>query len=502
MSVCRRLIPCLLFVPLAAQALGTTPKDRTVYDSWMADIQYERASAQRAKEWERRSQQSGYKDYSADLAALNQQSRLQAQWASEEAEAAARRARREAAIRAREEEKRALLALYDAAEAGNADAQMQLAQRDESSAFGKWGIPRYQMVFGPRRPEALWRVVELLRRHAGEPEQLTSFRPVESFLGELAAGGDVRAAREAGEFWRAREDPFRAARFFAQAAEAGDISSQREALRLLATDRVDAVPAEPAAVLAWAKASAQRGEAFGQYWLGRMLCQGADVARNASEGVTWLRRAAAPLKDTTDADLATVRLRAAELAGLVLRDGAGVPADAPAGVELLRMAADAGSESARFALGQTYLLGLGVPASFEEALPWLRAAAKTDSGPAAALLATAYLRPDASEEEILEGLFWLKCVAKRRPEAMLAYGRILYAGEFGVEPDVSEALRYFGLAIEHYPKDAGVLDFLGDAYVHGSFGLQANATEGKRLLEQAAAAGSSRAAQRLAALKL
>lgn len=481
---------------------GSTPDQNTVYDGWIRASQDKRAEEQRAKE---RARWFVLPTYKSELPELLAQGRVRREAEEEAAYYAAVNARREAAQRAweeeqraRKEEERAILALYAAAESGDANAQMTIAESEEASAFGQWGIHRYEMIFGPRRSEALWRVVGLLRKHADEPERLTSFRPVESFLAELAAGGDVRAAREAGEFWAHRDDPFRAARFLSQAAGAGDMPAQQQALRLLAAEQVDWLPAEPGVVTGWARAAAQRGEINGQYLLGRSLCEGLEIKRDAAEGVAWLRRAVQNKKASGEAS-AAVRRKAAELAGLVLRDGIGVASDADAGIALLRVAADGGSGSAKLALGKTFLLGLGVPADRAQGLDWLRSAIDGGNGEAVFLVATACLQARSNDEEVIEGLTWLRRAAKRRPEAMLAYGKILFSGDFGVEPDAEEAMRYFGLAIQRYPKDPGVLDFVGDAYLQGIFGLPVKPEEGVKLLRQAAESGYVRSAQRLEA---
>lgn len=488
-----------LLLPLGpAFADYRSPQNRTVYDDWIADSRYKQDAEKRAKEWERRSTLSGYKDYSADLAALNQQSRMKAQWDAEEAQMKARREARDAARRAREAELAALTRLSDAARDGYPDALMDMGRRNENSEFARWGLSEYQMVFGPRRPEALWRVVDLLRRHADKSHLLNSFRPVDSFLAELATLGDVKAAKELALLREQQGDYDQAGRYFAQAGEGGDRDARRAAIALVAEDRVDAVPAAPENFNAWCESAAGAGIITAQWIHGRALVRGEEVAKNPAKGLALLRQAAGQDPARLNPAQKINRAQAAELAGRMLRDGAGVPADAAAGIALLKLSADAGHIPAMLQLGKTHMLGLGVPADAAKAKPWLEKAAQNDEAQAAYLLAMLELRPGAPAAEQAEGLGWLRRAAKRRPEAMLRYGEFLFEGAYGLEPDGEEAMNYFRLALQRYPRDGQVLDFVGASYLTGNYGARQNSAEAVRMLTLAYEQGSLRSAQRLA----
>src|SRR5690606_34819243 len=136
-------------------------------------------------------------------------------WEGGERRMRERREARGAAERAREAESRALAQLYDAAKAGGADALMTRGKRKQDS-FSRWGISEYPRVLGPRRREALWRIVTLMRTHTGDARGFGEFRSENSFLKELADSGDAKAAGELARFEMKWEDFYQAGNYFAQ----------------------------------------------------------------------------------------------------------------------------------------------------------------------------------------------------------------------------------------------------------------------------------------------
>lgn len=481
-----------------ARAEYRGPQNRTVYDDWIADSRAQRDAESRAKAWEDRAGRSGYTDYSSDLAWLNQQSRLQKEWEEEDRRASARRAARAAARAEQDEKERRLLALYDKASAGDADALMSLAAREETSEASRWGIRKYEVVFGPRRPEALRRIVALLRAHADKPDAGRDFRSVQSFLTELADLGDRAAAKEVAASLRRDGEYEGAANYFCRSAEGGDRESARAAIALLAEDRVDDLPAPTAAFSRWCSDEAAQGNLQGGYVLGRALCHGYGADKDPVKALDILRRTATTPASGLSPAQASARAKAAELAGRMLCDGAGVPADTSAGVALLEASASAGNIAAMSRLGKIHYLGTGVSPDTARARLWLTKAAELGDAPAAALLSMICLRPDAGSAEQSEGVAWLRKAAKRHPEAMLRYGRLLYEGGFGMEPDREEAAAYFARAFRQYPDDGGVLDFVGASYLEGRFGVRLNPAEGVRILTLAYDRGNLRSASRLA----
>jgi TPR repeat protein len=148
-------------------------------------------------------------------------------------------------------------------------------------------------------------------------------------------------------------------------------------------------------------------------------------------------------------------------------------------------------------LGKTYFWGSTTPADRASALHWFREGMKRGDGEAAYLLSFALLRPEASADETDEGLVALKRAARRHPEAMIRFGKLLYDGGLGIAADPPEAREYFALALQRYPKNGDVLEFLGSAYANGEYGVKNNPQEGVRLLALAWEHGSTIAAQRI-----
>ncbi|MGC4074687.1 MAG: hypothetical protein QM760_19730 [Nibricoccus sp.] len=323
---------------------------------------------------------------------------------------------------------------------------------------------------------------------------------MDSYLKELADSGDAKAAAELAQFEMKWEDFYQAGNYFAQAGVGGDVAARRQAIRLVAEDRVDAVTVAPEVFYGWAREFAAKGDVASQWVYARALALGGEIEKKPDEAVTLLRGLAALAPEKlSDAERA-MRAQAAALAGTMLLDGRGVAADPAAGVALLEIAAKAGDVDAMVTLGRSRLLGKGMEANAEQAVAWLEKAAAQDSAQAAELLATVYLQESSAEYDEALGVAWLQKAAKRRPKAMIAYGRVLAAGEYGVARDQEEALQFFNLAIQRYPNDPDVLEFVGQSYVGGEYGLREKPVEGVRILKLAYERGSVGAAQRLEAI--
>ena len=474
-----------------------TAQDRTVYDDWIAENRAKQDADRRAKSWEDKAGRSGYTDYSSDLAALNEQSRIRSMWKADEEREAAHRAAR-AVIRAEDKARAERLALEAKADSGDANALMTVAAGEESSESSGWGIPKYVKVRGPRRMEALRRVAALTRTHPDWRSRCHGdFRLREGYLRELSDGGDVPASKELAASGLRDEMFADAARYFARAAEGGDEAAALALISLRAEDLVEDTPVDPELFNRWCEAAANKTGIEAGYVLGRAMCLGEGAEKNPVKALALLRRAAtAP--DGGIASKKAIRANAARLAGLMLRDGAGVPANSSEAVALLENAAAAGNIRAMCELGETYLAGIGLPADLPLARSWLTRAADLEDAHATFLLATLCLRPDAERAEQGEGLLRLRRCAKRDPEAMIRYGIILYEGRHGVERNRAESLEYFNLAFRHYPNDVRVLDFVGASYLTGDFGIMEKPEKAVRLLTLAYQRGNLRSAARLA----
>ena len=111
---------------------------------------------------------------------------------------------------------------------------------------------------------------------------------------------------------------------------------------------------------AWFKRSADAGNDFSQYALGKLLQEQGRIA----ESVSWFEKASAQGNQ-----YAAYRLGKLYLAGKE------VPKDVARALEYLTASAEAGNQYAQYALGKLYMMGQDVPQDREEARYWLTVSA-------------------------------------------------------------------------------------------------------------------------------
>ena len=129
------------------------------------------------------------------------------------------------------------------------------------------------------------------------------------------------------------------------------------------------MPVDIAAAYRWALRGAEAGSAVCQFNAGIALLSGEGVAVDEAAGVAWLRRAA-------DSGLAPAQWSLC----VCHRDGkAGLRADDPAALQLLRSAAEGGYADARAELGKRLMLGQGMPPDSVAGVAMLRRAVEGGS---------------------------------------------------------------------------------------------------------------------------
>ncbi len=124
-------------------------------------------------------------------------------------------------------------------------------------------------------------------------------------------------------------------------------------------DGLGVVPDDETAA-AWFKRSADAGNDFSQYALGKLLQERGQI----TEAIKWYERASAQGNQ-----YAAYRLGKMYLAGKE------VPKDVERAVEYLTASAEAGNQYAQYVLGKLYLMGQEVPQDREEARYWLTVSA-------------------------------------------------------------------------------------------------------------------------------
>jgi len=104
---------------------------------------------------------------------------------------------------------------------------------------------------------------------------------------------------------------------------------------------------------------AEQGDAKAQFNLGVMYDNGEGVPKDASQAVTWYRKAAEQGDAAAQFNL-----------GVMYDNGEGVPKDASQAVTWYRKAAEQGHAKAQFNLGAMYANGEGVPKDYVQAAKW------------------------------------------------------------------------------------------------------------------------------------
>ncbi|MBK1661705.1 tetratricopeptide repeat protein [Paracraurococcus ruber] len=206
---------------------------------------------------------------------------------------------------------------------------------------------------------------ELGDRRATPPSDPDAYRGEDpAALRAAAEGGDARAAyllgqaEEFGLGGRPRR-PAEAARWYGQAAEAGNPWAQFRLANLLRDG--GGVRRDPARAAALTVQSAQAGNPLAAYNLGMMALRGQGVPRDPNEAARWLTVAAENGVPEAQYTLGTLYLR-----------GDGVPLRLYEGLTWMRQAAQGGNPAAQKAVGRIYMTGLDTMGQdLQEARTWL-----------------------------------------------------------------------------------------------------------------------------------
>lgn len=121
-----------------------------------------------------------------------------------------------------------------------------------------------------------------------------------------------------------------------------------------------AVPMDNHLALLWFRRSAEAGNDYSEYALGKLLLK----LDRAAEALPWLHKAAARGNQHAQYQLGKLYLA-----------GNAVPKDTVQALRFLKNSAFQGNQFAQYTLGKLYLLGKDVPRDTEEAVRWLRMSA-------------------------------------------------------------------------------------------------------------------------------
>ncbi len=262
--------------------------------------------------------------------------------------------------------------------------------------------------------------------------------------------------------------------------------------------------------------SAEQGNAYAQYRLGRLYLDGTESGKDIDAAVHWLSKSAEQENDMALYTLGKSYLsekdvpknvpfavscleRAAKLEnsyaeyqlGQLYIQGIDVPQDVGLGLWYLNSAADKDNDRTLYALGKLYLTGEnGVEQNVGKALDCFHRAADLDNAAACYQLGKVYLEGVYVQKDVGTALAYLeKFASLENDAAMFALGNLYLKGE-DAPKDVTLAVRYFKAAADRGNDFAmyqlGKLYFLGEE-------LPQDVQLGIRYMEQAIAKGNDTA---------
>jgi hypothetical protein len=177
---------------------------------------------------------------------------------------------------------------------------------------------------------------------------------------------------------------------------------------------------------------AERGSTPAMMFLARLYTNGTGVGRDASEAVSWYKKAA--LAGSTNGML---------LYGDALASGQGTVKDLAEAQRWIRKSADAGNVAALFRLGRMYRDGEGVIRDPLEAVNLFKRAAESSYPPAMVAVGLMFEGGNGLEADNFQAAQWYKKAADAGdPEGMAALGTMYSTGR-GVEKNYATAAAWY-----------------------------------------------------------
>ena len=177
----------------------------------------------------------------------------------------------------------------------------------------------------------------------------------------------------------------------------------------------------------------ERGSTPAMMFLARLYTNGTGVGRDASEAVSWYKKAA--LAGSTNGML---------LYGDALASGQGTAKDLAEAQRWIRKSAEAGNVAALFRLGRMYRDGEGVIRDPLEAVNMFKRAAESNYPPAMVAVGLMFEGGNGLEADNFQAAQWYKKAADAGdPEGMAALGTMYSTGR-GVEKNYATAAAWYG----------------------------------------------------------
>lgn len=314
------------------------------------------------------------------------------------------------------------------AKAGDAEAQMALAQR-------------YR--FGVGVPQDSAAAVEWFKKAAEQ--------------------GNVQGQFSVGYMYAAGENgfevnPAKAAEWYRKAAGNGHLNAQLNLGMMYKTGA--GVEKNMATALLWLQKAANQGYASAQMNLGMMYKDGDGVEKNMATALSWFHKAA-------DQGYASAQMTL----GTMYKTGAGVEKNMGTALFWLQKAADQGYVPAQIDLGQMYANGDGIEKDTEKAIEFYKKAA--EQGHVAAQLNLADIYAKGKNLNAAMDLY-LEAAEQENSHAQYNIGLMYYVGQ-GVKEDLAAAAQWFKKAAQQ--RNYNAQEDLGHMYLEGK-GVEKDEVEG------------------------
>lgn len=326
--------------------------------------------------------------------------------------------------------------LFKAAEAGDAEAQVKLANTYEFKESGKY-IYWLEKAAEQEYEEAIRTLADEYNygNTAAEPPIRKNRKKAAEYLVRLADKGDIKAMKDLSLLYAVEfDDDAKSREWTEKAAEAGDVKSMEDTAFDYRVGK-DFDKAEY-----WFKKAIDAGSIDAIRYVGDLYCY-FEGRQDFYKAESWYRKALA-----AGDDFSNVRL------GDMYKDGKGFAKDEAAAFGLYKKAADKGDVSAKVKVADCYRTGTGVEKNENKAFEILTGAAdKSIMGKYA--LGLCYFDGVGTECDYKKAVELFKKCPEYYQEASNKLGECYYFG-YGVEADKEEARKYWQKAVKFDSQEA------------------------------------------------
>jgi TPR repeat protein len=370
---------------------------------------------------------------------------------------------------------------WQAANQGNADAQLRLAQLYETGkAVAKddgQAVILYRRAAERDNPNAQVRLgLMYLMGSNSVPHDVALGL---EWIDKAASRGSVEAENLLADMYSlgmfgVPKDAIRSAGWYRKAALQGNTRSM---LKLIA---ISSAAGDHAETLMWSRKLAELGDATGQYTLGLMYGQGLGVPKDKIQALAWLKKAAAQPGFTAGLAKAAI-----EQFG-----DAPPPTPPPSDFDAIRRLAEQGNPEAQNNLGVIYQNRKSALNDDGQAVVWFRKAAEQGYAPAEANLSDMYFEGRGVRQDGERVRYWLQKAAEHGDAtSQRALSGAYYTGTFGVQKDQVKSLEWLMKAADQ--GHAGALRDLAQTYELGTRGVSKDADKAVYWYKKSAERGDS-----------